>query len=54
MELLLQVNPDSTGTPVPLNAMVVVVPVNELLVSFSEPDAAPATVGSNCTVSVAV
>ncbi len=54
MEPLEQVKPASTGTPVPLNAMVVVVPVDELLVSVSEPDAAPATVGSNCTVSVAV
>ncbi len=54
MEPLPQVSPLSTGTPVPLNAMVVVVPVDELLVSVSEPDAAPATVGSNCTVSVAV
>jgi hypothetical protein len=54
MELLLQVKPVSTGTPVPLNAMVAVVPVDELLVNVSEPDAAPAAVGSNCTVSVAV
>lgn len=54
IEPLEQVSPASTGTPVPLNAMEVVVPVDELLVSVSEPDAAPAAVGSNCTVSVAV
>ena len=54
MEPLLHVSPVSTGTPVPLNAMVVVVPVDELLVNASEPEAAPAVVGSNCTVSVAV
>jgi len=54
MEPLEQVSPASTGTPVPLNAMEVVVPVDELLVRVSAPAAAPATVGSNCTVSVAV
>ena len=54
MEPLLQVSPARTGTPVPLSAMVVVVPVNELLVNVSEPDAVPAAVGSNCTVNVAV
>ena len=54
IELLEQVNPVSTGTPAPLNAMTVEAPVEELLVSVSEPDAAPAAVGSNCTVSVAV
>jgi hypothetical protein len=54
MEPLEQVNPVSTGTPVPLNVMEVVAPVDELLVRVSDPEAAPATVGSNCTVSVAV
>jgi len=54
MEPLEQVNPASTGTPVPLKLTAVEVPVDELLVNVSEPDAAPAAVGSNCTVSVAV
>ena len=53
-EPLVQVRPVSTGTPVPLRLTVVVVPVDELLVSVSAPVAAPAAVGSNCTVSVAV
>jgi hypothetical protein len=54
IEPLEQISPASTGTPVPLNVMEVVDPVDELLVSASDPDAAPATVGSNCTVSMAV
>jgi len=54
IEPFVQLSPVSTGTPVPLNATVVVVPVDELLVSVNDPLAAPATVGSNCTVSVAV
>jgi predicted permease len=54
MDPLEQVSPVSTGTPVPLNVMEVEVPVDELLVRVSDPEAAPATVGSNCTVSVAV
>jgi hypothetical protein len=54
MEPLVQVSPVSTGTPVPLKLTAVEVPVDELLVRVSEPDAVPATVGSNCTVSVAV
>lgn len=41
-------------TPVPLKLTAVEVPVEELLVMVSEPEAAPAVVGSNCTVSVAV
>jgi hypothetical protein len=41
-------------TPVPLKLTTVEVPVEELLVMVSEPEAAPAVVGSNCTVSVAV
>ena len=53
-EPLVQVSPVSTGTPVPLRLTVVVVPVEELLVSVSDPVAAPAAVGSNCTVNVAV
>jgi hypothetical protein len=54
IELEAQVNPVSTGTPVPLSATLVVVPVDELLVRVSVPLAAPAAVGSNCTVRVAV
>jgi hypothetical protein len=44
----------STGTPLPLRLTTVDVPVEELLVIVNEPEAVPATVGSNCTVSVAV
>jgi hypothetical protein len=51
---LVQLSALSTGTPAPLRLMVVEVPVEELLVMVSEPEAAPAVVGSNCTVSVAV
>jgi hypothetical protein len=53
-ELLAQVSPVNTGTPVPLRLMGVEAPVDELLVKVNVPDAAPAAVGSNCTVSVAV
>jgi hypothetical protein len=51
---LVQFSPLSTGMPVPLRVMAVDVPVEELLVRVSEPEAAPAAVGSNCTVSAAV
>lgn len=51
---LLQLNALSTGTPVPLKLTEVEVPEVELLVSSSAPVAAPAAVGSNCTLSVAV
>ncbi len=54
MEPLEQVNPTSAGTPVPLKLTAVEVPFDELLVNASEPETAPAAVGSNCTVSVAV
>jgi hypothetical protein len=54
IEPLAQVNPVSTGTPVPLRLTTVDVPVDELLVSVSDPVTAPAAVGSNWTVSVAV
>jgi hypothetical protein len=54
IEPLVQVNPLSTGTPVPLRLIAVEVPAEELLVKVSEPEAAPLTVGSNCTVSMAV
>jgi hypothetical protein len=51
---LVQVSPVNTGTPVPVSVTAVEVPVEELLVSVSDPVTAPAVVGSNCTVSVAV
>ncbi len=54
IEPLVQLNPVSTGTPVPLRLMAVDVPVEELLVNVNDPEAAPAAVGSNCTVNVAV
>ena len=53
-EPLVQLSALSTGTPVPLRPTTVEVPPEELLVRVSEPEMAPATVGSNCTVSVAV
>ena len=52
--LLVQLNPLSTGVPVPLRLTDVEVPVDELLVNVNSPVAAPAAVGSNCTVRVAV
>jgi hypothetical protein len=51
---LVQLSPFNTGTPVPLRLITVEVPLDELLVRVNEPLAAPAIVGSNCTVSVAV
>jgi len=54
IEPLVQLSPLSTGTPVPLRLTAVEVPPEELLVRVSEPEMAPAVVGSNCTVSVAV
>jgi hypothetical protein len=51
---LVQLNALNTGTPFPLRLITVDVPLEELLVNVSEPVAAPAAVGSNCTVSVAV
>ena len=54
IELLAQLSPVSTGTPVPLNATAADVPVEELLVRATAPVADPAAVGTNCTVSVAV
>jgi hypothetical protein len=51
---LLQLSPLNTGTPVPLRLITVELTLDELLVKVREPEAAPATVGSNCTVSVAV
>jgi hypothetical protein len=54
IEPVTQLNPVSTGTPVPLRLTTFDVPVDELLVSVNDPDAAPDVAGSNCTVSVAV
>jgi hypothetical protein len=54
IEPLVQLSPLSTGTPVPLRLTPVEVPPEELLVRVSEPEMAPAVVGSNCTVRVAV
>lgn len=51
---LVQLSALSTGTPLPVRLITVDVPLEELLVIVSEPEAAPATVGSNCTVNVAV
>jgi hypothetical protein len=51
---LVQFSALNTGTPVPLRLITVEVPLDELLVNVSCPAAAPAVVGSNCTVSVAV
>jgi len=53
IELLAQPSPVNWEIPVPLRAITVVVPVDELLFSVSVPEDAPAAVGSNCTVSVA-
>ena len=54
IEPLVQLSPLSTGTPVPLRVTTAEVPPEELLVRVSWPEMAPAVVGSNCTVSVAV
>jgi hypothetical protein len=54
IEPLVQLSALSIGTPVPLRPTTVEVPLEELLVRVSEPEMAPATVGSNCTVSVVV
>jgi hypothetical protein len=51
---LAQLRALNTGTPVPLRLTRVEEPLEELLVRVREPEAAPAAVGSNCTVSVAV
>jgi len=54
IDALLQLKPLNTGTPVPVRLIRVEVPLDELLVRVKEPVSAPAAVGSNCTVSVAV
>lgn len=48
-----QESPASTGMPVPLRLRATDALVDELLAMFKVPLAAPAAVGSNCTVSVA-
>ena len=54
MDAFEQESPVSKGRPVPLSAMVAALLVEELLAMVSVPLAAPAAVGSNCTVRVAV
>jgi hypothetical protein len=54
MDPLLQLKALNTGTPVPLRLTTVEDPEEELLVRVNDPEADPAAVGSNCTVSVAV
>jgi hypothetical protein len=53
-EPLEQLSPLSTGCPVPLKAIVEVVPADELLVRVTVPLTAPAAVGSKLIASVAV
>ena len=52
-EALLQLRPLGIACPVPLRAMVEVVPVEELLVKVTEPLAVPAVVGLKTIASVA-
>lgn len=54
IELLVQVIPPKAEMPVPVSPIVDEVPVDELLVNVSCPEIAPATVGANVTVSIAV
>ncbi len=54
IEPFVQLSPLNTGEPVPLRLIVDEVPVDESLVRVRAPVAAPATVGSNCTATVAV
>lgn len=51
---LAQLRAVSTGTPVPLRPTTIDAPFEELLFSDSCPVSAPAVLGSNCTLSVAV
>jgi hypothetical protein len=51
---LVQLRRFNTGNPAPVRLITVEVPPDELLVSVSEPVAAPAVRGSNCTLRVAV
>jgi len=54
MEPLEQVNPASIGMPFPVRLTIFDFASDEFVDSVSEPDTAPAAVGSNCTVNVAV
>jgi len=54
IDALVQLKPLNTGTLLPVRLITVEVPLDELLVKVSEPVSAPADVGSNCTVSVAI
>ncbi len=54
IDALVQLKPLNTGVPDPVRLTTVEVPLDELLVKVNEPVSAPAAVGSNCTVSVAV
>ena len=45
---------ENSVSPVPVRAITVEEPVEELLVRVSEPEAVPAAVGSNSMLSVAV
>jgi hypothetical protein len=54
IDALVQLSALNTGLPDPLRLTTVDVPLDELLVKVNEPVSAPAAVGSNCTVSVAV
>ena len=54
IELFAQLRPDNTGTPAPLRLIKVEVPLEELLVMVNEPETAPAAVGSNSMLRVAV
>src|ERR1700677_57847 len=47
---LAQLNPLSPDMPLPLRLITVDAPLEELLARVNEPEVAPATVGSNCTV----
>jgi hypothetical protein len=49
-----QLSAVSAGTPAPLRLTAVDAPVEELLLTVSEPEAVPAAVGSNWTLSVTV
>lgn len=52
MDPLVQVRPVNTGMPVPLRLKTEDAPDDELLVSVTCPEAAPAEPGVNCTVRV--
>jgi hypothetical protein len=54
IDALVQLKPLNTGTLLPVRLITVEVPLDELLVKVNEPVSAPAAVGSNCAVSVAV